>query len=97
MEKKYFFVRLNSRRPTFPMDMTPEEREVMTAHRVYWDGWQAQGKVVVFGPVMDPKGPFGMGVVTVDSETEIQTLIDADPAVSLVRGEYFPMVAILPK
>jgi hypothetical protein len=97
MEKKYFFVRLNSRRPTFPMDITPEERQVMMAHRVYWDGWQAQGKVVVFGPVMDPKGPFGMGVVGVESEEEIQKLISGDPAVSLVSGEYFPMTAILPK
>jgi len=97
MEKKYFFVRLNSRRPTFPMDITPEERTIMMAHRVYWDGWQAQGKVVVFGPVMDPKGPFGMGVVGVEDEEEIRALIGGDPAVSLVEGEFFPMVAILPK
>ena len=79
------------------MDMTPDERTIMLAHRAYWDGWQAQGKVVVFGPVMDPKGPFGMGVVGVGTEEEVKQLIADDPAVSLVSGEYFSMTAVLPK
>ena len=79
------------------MDMTPNERTIMLAHRAYCDVWQAQGKVVVFGPVMDPKGVFGMGVVGVEAEDEIKQLIADDPATSLVLGEYFPMTAVLPR
>jgi uncharacterized protein len=97
MEKKYFFVRLNPRRPTFPQDITTEERTIMMAHRAYWDKWQAQGKVVVFGPVADPKGTFGMGVVGVEGEDEIKAMMSGDPAQVLVSPEYFPMAAVLPK
>jgi hypothetical protein len=36
MPKKYFSVRLLSRRPTFPADITPEERIIMKQHAAYW-------------------------------------------------------------
>ncbi len=97
MEKKYFFVRLNPIRPDFPQTMTPEERVTMQAHASYWRGWQAQGKVVVFGPVLDPKGPFGMGVVGVENEAELRELVSGDPAGALTHVEYFAMTAVLPE
>ena len=31
----------------------------------------AAGKVIVFGPVADPKGPWGLGVLRVRDEAEI--------------------------
>lgn len=58
----YFFVRTQNPRPTFHLDITPEEREVMNRHTTYWTEKAQAGIAVVFGPVMDPKGVYGMGV-----------------------------------
>ena len=96
MEKKYFFVRLNPNRPDFAQTMTDEERSIMQTHSQYWRGWQARGVVVVFGPVADPNGVFGMGVVGVEDESVLQGMIAGDPAGALSRIEYFPMKAVLP-
>ena len=96
MEKKYFFVRLNPSRPDFAQTMTPEERAVMQMHSKYWREWQAKGNVVVFGPVLDPGGAFGMGVVGVEDEEELLKLVGGDPANALTRIDYFPMLAVLP-
>jgi hypothetical protein len=97
MEKKYFFVRLNPARPDFAQTMTDEERTVMMTHSKYWREWQAKGAVVVFGPVADPSGVFGMGVVGVEDESELQRMIAGDPAAVISRIEYFPMKAVLPE
>jgi len=96
MEKKYFFVRLNPSRPDFAQTMTPEEFAVMNTHANYWRDWQSRGYVVVFGPVMDPTGAFGMGVVGVEDEEELKGMVAGDPANGLTRIEYFPMKAVLP-
>jgi hypothetical protein len=97
MEKSYFFVRLNPIRPDFVPTMTSEERAIMLTHSNYWREWQARGCVVVFGPVSDPAGAFGMGVVGVQDESELKEMIAGDPAKALTRIEYFPMRAVLPQ
>ena len=38
-----------------------------------------QGNAIVFGPVADPSGPFGLLVLEVESEAEAQKLIAGDP------------------
>lgn len=95
----YFFNKLIGPRPTFPMDITPEEGEVMKAHAAYWREWMDQGKVVVYGPVMDPNGVFGCGVVVVESEAELLEMLAADPVVraGLGRYEHWPMMAVVPQ
>ena len=45
------------------MDMNETEKTLMQEHFLYWKGRQDKGEVLVFGPVMDPKGPYGMGVI----------------------------------
>ena len=55
----FFLCRLLPPRPTFVQDMTPEEGQVMQAHAAYWQALLAQGIAIVFGPVLDPKGPGG--------------------------------------
>jgi uncharacterized protein YciI len=97
MNKMYFFVKLNPSRADFAQTMTDEERSVMQAHSAYWKEYMNQGKVVVFGPVLDPKGVFGMGVVGVGSEEDLLSFIDKDPAASLNTFEYYPMRAVLPE
>jgi hypothetical protein len=97
MKKKYFFVRLNPSRPDFAQTMTPDERAVMQTHSNYWREWQTRGYVVVFGPVLDPAGAFGLGVVGVEDEDEMKKLVAGDPAQALTTIEYFPMMAVLPE
>ena len=95
MEKRYFFVKLVPRRPTFAQDMTPDERAIMMQHVVYWKKFLDEGKVLVYGPVMDPAVVYGMGIVMTDDEEEVKTLIAGDPAGQINNYEYYPMRAIV--
>jgi uncharacterized protein YciI len=92
----HFFLKLLPSRPTFAQDMTPDERAIMQQHVVYWTDLMKQGKVHVFGPVLDPNGIYGIGVVEVDSQEDVDKLIQQDPATKINRYEAYPMKAVLP-
>lgn len=92
----HYFLKLNPNRPTFAQDMTAEERAIMLKHVGYWSELMKKGLVVVFGPVMDPKEVYGIGVVEVADEQQLKELIKNDPAASINRYEYFPMRAVIP-
>ena len=87
----YFFVKTRNPRPTFHIDMTPEERAVMQKHVAYWSEKAAQGIAIVFGPVMDPQGVYGVGVYQARSEAEMNELLDKDPAKGLLEYQVLPM------
>jgi uncharacterized protein len=87
----YFFIRTQNPRPTFHLDMTVEERSVIEKHVAYWSEKAAQGIAIVFGPVMDPKGVYGIGVYQVQDEAEMRGLLDQDPANGLLHYEVLPM------
>jgi len=95
MSKKHFVLRLIPTRPDFAQTMTETERGIMQQHLAYWKGWMDKGKVIVFGPVMDPAGVYSMGVVAVDNEEEVQRFIEHDPATAINRYEYHPMMAVV--
>jgi hypothetical protein len=97
MNKKYYFIRLVPRRPDFSQTMTEEERGIMLAHAGYWREHMKNGNVVVFGPVFDPKGAYGMGVVAAESEEELAGFLRGDPAGEINDYEYFLMRAVLPE
>ena len=98
-EKNQFFLKLIPPRPTFAMDMSDEERKIMQEHIVYWNGLLNQGIVIVYGPVMDSKGPYGMGVLEVDDENLVREIQVNDPSVKagLNTIEIYPMRAITKK
>ncbi len=60
----------------------------MREHAGYWTGWTERGKVVVFGPVIDPNGVFGMAVIEAESEEEVRGLIAGDPVTKAGLGSY---------
>jgi uncharacterized protein YciI len=93
MEKKYFLLKSRAYRQTFHLDMTDEERAIMQQHIAYWKDKTEKGICVVFGPVMEPSGNWGLGIVEVDNEEEAARLIDQDPAKigGLMAYEIFPM------
>jgi uncharacterized protein YciI len=87
----YVFIRTNNPRPTFHLDMTPEERDVMQRHVAYWSRYAESGVAVVFGPVLDPRGVFGIGVYRVDDVAHMRRLLADDPARGLLAYEVFEM------
>ena len=94
MSKQNFFLKLNPPRPTFMMDMTADEKAVMQKHVAYWTSLLEEGTAIVFGPVFDPKGGYGAGVVSVDSEEHLKKVIENDPANGLNKYEFYPMRAV---
>jgi uncharacterized protein len=87
----YFFVRTQNPRPTFHLDLSPGERAIMNQHVAYWSEKAARGIAIVFGPVMDPQGVYGIGVYQVTDEAAMRALLDLDPAKGLLAYEVFPM------
>jgi uncharacterized protein len=81
-----FIFRLMSARPTFALDMTDEERAIMGRHAAYWQPYVESGRMVVFGPVLDTTGSWGLGVVEADNEDEILAFAAGDPAVTTGTG-----------
>jgi uncharacterized protein len=77
-----FVLRLLSPRPTFALDMTDEEREIMGRHAVYWQPFVDSGQMVVFGPVLDRTGSWGLGVIEAQDEQELREFAAGDPAVT---------------
>ena len=93
-DKKHFFLKLNPPRSTFMLDMTEQERNIMLQHVEYWKPFVENGSVIVLGPVMDPKGGYGVSVVRVDNDEEIKRMIENDPANGLNSYECHPMRAV---
>ena len=92
----HFFLKLVPSRPTFAQDMSPEERGIMQEHVGYWTELMQQGKVHVFGPVFDPTGAYGMGVVEMESDAEVNEFVAGDPASKISHYEVYLMRAVLP-
>jgi len=92
---KYYVFKLLPPRPTFIADMTPEEGALMQAHGLYWRGLMAKGLVLVFGPVADPSGPYGLAVVRLDDQADPRPLWVDDPVIRADRGFRFEVAPML--
>jgi uncharacterized protein len=62
--------------------MTDEEREIMRRHAAYWQPFVDSGQMVVFGPVLDSTGSWGLGVVEFDDEDILRAFAAGDPVVT---------------
>ena len=94
--KKHFVLYLIPPRPSFAQDMTPEERAIMQQHVVYWTDLMNKGFVLAFGPVLDPTGVYGLGIVVADDAEQENELVKNDPATAINKYELYPMRAITP-
>ena len=93
-----FLFRLIPPRPDFPLTMDDEERSVMVDHVAYWTRLTGQGRVAAFGPVEDPAGTYGIGIIVADDLPGAERLRDDDPAVRSSLGfhtEILPMAALV--
>src|SRR5690349_2313390 len=76
-----FVFRLKAPRPTFALDMTDAEREIMGRHAAHWQPLIDAGRMVVFGPVLDSTGSWGLGVLEAEDEDEVRAFAARDPVV----------------
>lgn len=99
LDPMHFMMRYPPKRPTFAQDMTEAEREIMGRHIAYWTDLMNRGHVLVFGPVLDPSGFYGLGILEADSEEQIRGFIQGDPAIQagLMNTEFYPMQAVVPQ
>ena len=95
---KFFLTRLIPPRPDFPRTMSTEEAAAMAKHAAYCRGLLASGQAVVFGPVADPAGVWGLGVVKAADEAAAMAITDADPVIRSglgLRYEVVPMISAI--
>jgi hypothetical protein len=90
----HFFYKLVPPRPTFNSDITPAEALIMREHAGYWRALLDRNKAVVLGPVLDPSGVYGIGVIRCDGESEARALAAGDPAIKAQVGFRFELHAM---
>jgi uncharacterized protein YciI len=95
MDKRYFVLHLLPSRPDFAQTMNDEERAIMGQHVAYWTEKMNEGKVIAFGPVLDPESVYGLGIIAANDEQEVNSFIASDPAVKINKYEFFPMLAVV--
>jgi hypothetical protein len=76
-----FLYRLIAPRPTFPQDMSPAEGQAMERHFAYWQDLLNRDVAVAFGPVLDPAGTWGLGLLDIEDEPAAREVGEHDPAV----------------
>jgi uncharacterized protein len=82
----HFFLKLVAPRPSFMLDMNDAEKKIMQEHFLYWKGRQDNGDVLVFGPVLEPAGAYGMGIVEAVDEVGARAFAAGDPAIKANCG-----------
>jgi uncharacterized protein YndB with AHSA1/START domain/uncharacterized protein YciI len=91
----FFLCKLIPPRPSFALDMNAEERAVMQAHAAYWTEHLRAGRAIVFGPVHDPQGPWGLGVVRAPDLDAVRRFEAGDPAIRSGRGFRYEILPML--
>jgi uncharacterized protein YciI len=92
--KKHFLCKLIPPRPTFAEDMTDAEARLMLQHAAYWKGLMDRGLVIVFGPVADPRGTYGVAFLELEEGEDANALGMNDPTIKANVGfhyEVYPM------
>jgi uncharacterized protein YciI len=96
---KNWLIRIIPPRPNFDKDATPAEQALMDQHFAYWKDLNGKGVCLFGGPVLDPKGVYGILAVRAASEDEARALAAGDPAMKagLIKIDVAEMrVAFLP-
>jgi uncharacterized protein YciI len=88
----HYFATLIPPRTTFPSDITPDEMALMRQHAAYWISMLEPRVSVVFGPVKDPKGAFGVCIFKAEDEATARAIVCADPVVKAGIGFTFTLL-----
>src|SRR5262249_15104810 len=94
----FFLSRLLPPRPSFMLDMSEAERKLMQEHAAYYRTLATRRVAIAYGPVMDPKGGWGVGIMRARDQAEIDGLLNQDPTIRSGLGfryETFVMPAVV--
>lgn len=93
-----FLYRLLPPRSTFAQDMSSAEADVMQRHGAYWQDLLNRDVALAFGPVLDPEGPWGLGLLDLEDEQAARAIGASDPAVETGTCTYevVPMQLVRP-
>jgi uncharacterized protein len=97
---KTWFLRLIPPWPTFDKDITDAEGALMEQHFVYWKAQFDKGVCLFGGPVLDPRGVYGVLAIRAATQEEAQAIANGDPSVKagLNKMEVAEMkIAFLPQ
>ena len=84
----WYLLRLIAARPDFAYTMTEDEQATMARHSAYWREHLTQGTALIYSPVADPAGPWGLCIAQAHDEDGARRLTDNDPAVIEGVGKY---------
>ena len=93
-----FLTRLLPPRPSFMLDMSEAEKKLMQDHAAYYLSLAAKQIAIAYGPVMDPKGGWGVGIMRARDQAELDELLNQDPTILSGLGfryESFVMPAVV--
>jgi uncharacterized protein YciI len=85
---KYYLCKYLPPRSDFLATMTDDEKTWMGQHGAYLDELLAKGQIVAHGPVMDPKGGYGVSLYRIADDEDIEALTAQDPIVKNGVGHY---------
>jgi len=54
----------------------------MGRHAAHWQPYLESEQMVVFGPVLDDRGSWGLGIIETEDEDELRAFAARDPAVT---------------
>ncbi len=84
----WYLMQLLPPRPDFASTMSDAEQATMGRHVSYWSEHVRSGVALIFSPVADPEGDWGVAIVRADSRDDVERLKQADPAVTEGVGRY---------
>jgi uncharacterized protein YciI len=76
-----WFIRLIPPRPNFDKTLSESEEAIMKQHFVYLKELFEKGVCIFAGPVLNPRGVYGVLVIEAASEDEARAIAAADPSV----------------
>ena len=92
---KYYLCKYIPPRADFLTTMTDEEKAWMAQHGAFLDDLLNKGQIVAHGgPVMDPKGGYGVSLYQIADDQDITLITSEDPLVKNGAGHYehYPML-----
>ncbi|MDB5224362.1 MAG: hypothetical protein JWN83_3029 [Chitinophagaceae bacterium] len=94
---QHFLFKLIPPRSSFAQDMNDTERNLMQQHSAYWKQLLEKGIALVYGPVFEPTGSWGMAIIEVENEAAATELAVNDPTIkaNLHTFEMHPMSAFV--
>ncbi|WP_183575374.1 hypothetical protein HDF18_15700 [Mucilaginibacter sp. X5P1] len=54
-----------------------------------------EDKVLVFGPVLDPAGAYGFGIIIAENNEQVHAFMAGDPATQIMKYEFHQILAVV--